>query len=137
MLDRKLRRRVERALYDYKRNKELAAADIVELSERGLTAKYGAVGGGTDVGNPTESKAIMAVEGNETVLWCRVIEETLNHFRNTGKDTLIQLKYFEKIKEKRICEKLFIERSAFFDWLTDVLTYATMIALQFNLLKIV
>ena len=38
MLDRKLRRRVERALYDYKRNKELAAADIVEHSERGLTA---------------------------------------------------------------------------------------------------
>ena len=40
MLDRKLRRRVERAFYEYKQNKELGAEAIVELAERGLTAKY-------------------------------------------------------------------------------------------------
>jgi len=43
MLDRKLRRRVERAFYDYTINKERGAEAIVELVERGLTAKYGAV----------------------------------------------------------------------------------------------
>lgn len=137
MLDRNIRRRVERALYDYKRNKELGVEAIVELAENGLIAKYESIGGSSNVGNPTENKAIKAVEGSESVMWCRVVEETLKHFCNTGKDILIRLKYFEKVKEKRICEKLFIERSAFFDWLTDALTYASMIALQFGLVKIV
>ncbi len=137
MLDRKLRRRVERAFYDYTINKERGAEAIVELVERGLTAKYGAVGCSNDVGNPTESKAIKAAEGSDAALWCRVVEMTQAHFNGTGKDTLIKLRYFDKLSERKVCDKLYLERSAYFDWLTDVLTYAVMLSIQFELIKIV
>jgi hypothetical protein len=137
MLDKRLRRRVERAFYEYKQNKELGAEAIVELAERGLTAKYGAVGGGNCTGNPTESKAIKATEGSNAAMWCYVVELTQSHFAGTGKDTLIKLRYFDKLSERRVCDKLYIERSAYYDWLADVLTHAAMLALQFGLLKII
>jgi len=137
MLDRKIRRKVERAFYDYKANRESGAESLAELAECGLTAKYGAVGGSSDVGNPTESKAIKLAEGCDAALWCRVVEKTLEHFHDTGKDTLIRLRYFDKLSERRVCEKLYIERASYYLWATDILNYAAMIAIQFRLLKIV
>jgi len=62
---------------------------------------------------------------------------TQAHFNGTGKDTLIKLRYFDKLSERKVCDKLYLERSAYFDWLTDVLTYAVMLSIQFELIKIV
>lgn len=137
MLDRKIRSKVERAFYDYNANKERGAESLAELAENGLTAKYGAVGGGSDIGNPTESKAIKLAEGCDAALWCRVVEKTLEHFHDTGKDTLIRLRYFDKLSERRVCERLYIDRSAYYDWITDVLTYGAMIGIQHGLIKII
>ena len=137
MLDRKIRRKVESAFYNYKKNIESGAESLAELAECGLTAKYGTVGGSSDVGNPTESKAIKLAEGCDAALWCRVVEKTLEHFHDTRKDTLIRLRYFDKLSERRVCEKLYIDRSAYYDWVTDVLTYGAMLAIQYSLIKII
>ena len=95
------------------------------------------MGGGSSTGNPTESKAIKATEGSNAAMWCYVVELTQTHFAGTGKDTLIKLRYFDKLSERRVCDKLYIERASLYLWMSDVLTYASMLALQFGLLKIV
>lgn len=136
MLDRKLRRRVERAFYEYKTNSDLSEDAIIELAESGLTAKYGAVGGGSGAGNPTESKVIKAVDSNDTFLWCTVVDKTLRHFQNTGKDTLIRLRYFERLKPWKCCEKLYISDSYRKLWINDILEYAVTVAACLQLIKI-
>ena len=136
MLHRKNRKKIEWAFRNYDTLKEQGADYIVTLAEQGITPMYGAVGSCASPGNPTESKGIRAAEYN-AVLWCKVVENTMDRFEDTGKDTLIRLKYFESRKEMYILDKLYIDRSAYYDWLNSILTYAAMIALQFGVIKII
>lgn len=137
MLDRRLRRRIERAFYEYSTNKHRGAESVAELAESGLTVKYEAVGRGNGPSNPTERKALKGMDDGNAYAWCVVVEQTLAHFAGTGKDTLIRLRYFDKLSERRVCEKLYIERTSYYSWVTDILTYTAMIAIQFHLIKIV
>lgn len=136
MLDRKLRRRVERAFYDYEVYRQCCVTTIAERAESGLTANYGAVGSHSGVGNPTERKALKGIDDGNAYAWCTVVEKTLAHFSGTGKDTLIRLRYFEKLSERKVCEKLYIERRGLYYWVEEILTYAAMLALQFRLITI-
>lgn len=136
MLDRKTRKKIEWAFRSYATLRTQAAEYLVDIAESGLTPNYGAVGGSSCAGNPTEVKGIRAAE-HTAVLWCKVVEKTMERFEDTGKDTLIKLKYFKNEKERHILDKLYIDRSAYYDWINDILTYATMIALQFGVIKII
>lgn len=140
MLERKIRRRVERAFYEYP-VKSKQAAEYIDMYYTGITANWeGLRSGGGQISNPTEKKALRALEGaeREAIAWCKVVEQTLDHFARTGKDELIRLRYFQNVSEYKICyEKLYISRRSLFDWIEDIINYASLIAVQLQLIKII
>lgn len=140
MLERNIRRRVERAFYDYTINSKKAAA-YIDSYYTGITANWeGLRSSGGQISNPTEKKALRALEGaeREAIAWCKVVEQTLDHFARTGKDELIRLRYFQNVSEYKICyEKLYISRRSLFDWIEDIINYASLIAMQLQLIKII
>lgn len=132
-----IRKKIERAFYEYGQNKKLGAEYVDNLAYEGTVANLSRVGSSSGkVGNPTEAKGIRVLLGDKDYLWCRVVENTMKHFEGTGKDTLIKLKYFEKLTEWRLCDKLYISRSSLFEWIEDLTTYGAMLAIQDKLIKI-
>lgn len=140
MLERNIRRRIERAFYDYTINSQKAAT-YIDSYYTGITANWeGLRSSEGQISNPTEKKALRALEGaeREAIAWCKVVEQTLDHFARTGKDELIRLRYFQNVSEYKICyEKLYISRRSLFDWIEDIINYASLIAVQLQLIKII
>lgn len=138
MLDRRMRRQVERAFYNYPAVCKAGADYIVDQYAGGLTSQLDRIGRSTAISDPTGNKAVKLVDGTVSLLWCRVVEMTLEHFVRTGKDELIRLRYFQRVSEQTICyDKLFISRKSMFNWVEDILGYAIMIALQYQLIRMV
>lgn len=136
MLDRKIRKKIEWAFYNYADLREKGAEYLVELAERGLTASYDAAGvHGSGADNAAETRCVKAIDANRAAYWCKVVEKTLEHFRDTGKDTLIRLRYFDKKGTVRVCDQLYIDRRTLFYWVDDILSYALMGALQLQIIK--
>lgn len=136
MLDRKIRKRVEYAFYNYKTLKEQGANYIVELAESGLTARLDGVGGSSGKSNPTEAKGIKAADYN-AMLWCKVVERTKARFASDiNKIDMLNFKYTKKWGADRICTELYITRMTLYNWLDDVLTYAAMLAIQERIIKL-
>lgn len=134
MLDRKLRRRVERAFYDYELNKKRGVDQIVELAESGLIAQYDKVGGRAGVGNPTEKKAILAA-ADKSYLWCRVVENTLITFRWEIEEWIINMYYFRNMSRATICEELGIAERTFTYTTSRIVERAFMWASEYGLVS--
>lgn len=138
MLDRRMRRQAERAFYNYPASRKACAEYIADQYTSGLTSQVGRVGRSSSVSDPTGNKAIKLTDGTVSLLWCRVVEMTLEHFAKSGKDELIRLRYFKQLNEYTIChERLYISRKSMFNWVEDILEYAIMLALQYQLIRMV
>ena len=142
MLDRKIRKRVEYAFYNYKTLKEQGANYIVELAESGLTARLDSVGGSSGKSNPTEAKGIKAAECYDAIPWCRVVERTKKRFMDEPlKLKLIEYRYERKTPIKQLYTKHYdkfyaSEKKTFYNWLDEILTYAAMLAIQERIIKL-
>ena len=137
MLERKIRKKIEWAFYNYSENNAAAQQYILDVAERQMAVDYGKIPVQASGGNGVESAIVKALDKEcAAYRWCKVVEQTIEHFAGTGKDTLVRLKYFENKSEHRLSEKLFIDRSAVYDWINEVLTYGAMVALQLGIIKI-
>lgn len=136
MLERRLRKTIEWAFYNYKAMRDEAAQAIADAADKQLSVNYGGAAVKSSPGNTNERSVISAIDRAESYKWCKVVEQTLEHFEGTGKDTLVRLKYFERQREWRLCERLYVSRRALFEWVEDVITYAVMLGLQYGLVKI-
>lgn len=139
MLEWGIRKKIEQAFYDYEQNRKTGAEYIDNLAYEGMVVNLNRVGGsGGKVGNPTEAKGIKAVQGNKDYLWCSVVENTLKYFESDKtKQDLISMKYKQHFKVRTLCTELYVEEATVFRWLDEILTYATMLAIQFRLIKII
>lgn len=127
MLDRKLRRTIEWAFYNYDANRQKALCKVEDCIDASLAHNANGVSSNAKHRNIMEDKTIRAVDNWEW-RWCRVVEKTIGHFKDTGKDTLIKLRYFDKMRENDVCEKLYIEKTSYYGWINDILSYALSIA---------
>lgn len=142
MLDRKVRKRIEWAFYNYDVLKTLAAEYLVELAETGITAQYDGAGiHSGHISNPTEVKGVK-VAGNTAAIWCKVVENTKKYFEtvywetNIKKYQLIAFRYTKKYNERKICYELSIERETMYRWIKEILYYAYIITVQLGLNKV-
>lgn len=141
MIDRKTRKKIEWAFRSYATLRTQAAEYLVDIAESGLTPSYGAVGGSSCAGNPTEVKGIRAAE-HTAVLWCKVVENTKKHFEeeyfrtHVKKYEIIELRYFRNKKEIDVCYELNIERETMYRWVKEILNYAFVVAVQLGLLQL-
>ena len=91
---------------------------------------------GTAVSNPTEAKALKLERIQEAYAWCDIVEKTLYKYRETDKARFIQLKYIDKLSERKICDKLFVCHTEVYRMQESILNYATALAVQKGILKI-
>ena len=137
MLERKIRKRRESAINKYNSPKQTAEAYILDVAESQMAVNYDKLPVQNSNGNSIERAVINGIDRNNAYKWCKVVEQTIEHFEGTGKDTLIRLKYFDKVREWQLCDKLFIARTSLFSWIENILTYAAMLAIQEGLIKII
>lgn len=138
VLDRRTYKKIEYYLYNYykiKREVELKKQDIIESGGRDL-AEWG--GGISYRSDPTAVKAVKLCKRDiiEYEKWLKTVEISINHFKNTEKGRLLQMKYFEELSEMYICQELHIERATYFRWREEIVIYTAMLALQEGLIKI-
>ncbi len=127
MLERKIRKKIEWAFYNYDSLKESAKEYIVEIAESQIAVNYDKLPVQSSNDNSIERAIINGIDKNIAYKWCKVVEQTIEHFEGTGKDTLIRCKYFEKKRNWDIANRLYISDTSVKYWINDILQYAFVI----------
>lgn len=135
MIDKQIRREIETAFRSYDRWKNELADKLADyqlainpIEPSGRTKKNKA-------SNKMEEQLLNILDSRQ-YRWCMVVENVLEYYRATGKDTLIRLRYFHypKLSECNVCDKLHISKSTMFSWTEDLLNYAHKHAIYERLL---
>lgn len=138
LIDRKIYKKIEYYLYNYNeiiKEIEQYKEDIALSGGR----EYGEVGGGQSYhSDPTAIKAIKLTSSKiiEEEKWLTIVEQTVKKYKGTAKEYLIKLKYQQELKEARICQELNIERTTYYTWRQEIVTYAALVAAQEGLIKV-
>lgn len=127
MLERKIRKRIEWAFYNYSELKKSAEEYILDVAESQMAVSYDKLPVQSSNSNSVERAVINGIDKNTAYKWCKVVEQTIEHFTGTGKDTLVRLKYFEKKRNWDIANRLYISDTSVKYWLNDILQYAFVI----------
>lgn len=112
-MDKRTRKQIEWAFYNYEANKNLGAELVEEIAERGLTADLDKIGFGGGISNPTESKALLLADKLRPYLWAKVVENTLRTFRFEPEYDLMTALYIDGKKPREIFGCGFISEPTF------------------------
>ncbi|MDE4542275.1 DUF1492 domain-containing protein [Thermoanaerobacterium sp. R66] len=140
ILDRQIYKEIEWHLYHYFDLKR----EVKEYREKVLnssTPLFGKVGEGQSYhSDSTAIKALMLAkppkEIEEYEKWFTIIEKTIQKFKNTDKEKLLQLIYFDEEGREYIQKRLHIERATYFHWKDEIILYIALLAAQENLIKV-
>ena len=137
MIDKEAKRQIENALYNYNSLK-LVKDDLLEdVAFIGMTSNYNKMPGVANFGNAKENQFIKYLDKAKADKWVMVVDKTLDYFKGTGNDKILRLRYFEKRKHIYISNTLHCDPSNMYDRLNDTLNYALLIAVQYQLIKII
>lgn len=67
--------------------------------------------------------------------WIAVFEATQRHFNGLEGDLLIK-RYIEKKNVTQICDEIYIAKTTYHYWRENILNYATMLAIQYGLVRV-
>lgn len=116
------RRQIERELYNYKANKQVASEYVALHALDGFAVDYSKERVQSSSGNGVENNLISAISKEETAYkWCIVFQKTMDKYRWELKDELMRKKYIEKKGWIKICQDIGIERRTYFYWVDEVL----------------
>ena len=137
VLSKKIIFEIEWQLKRYKQLKEIVEdekMDIILSSNKNFDNFYSKTGGiYTDETGSKAIKICNSVSNEEK--WVRIIEQAVNFFAGTGIDLFIVKKYFEKKSFEEVRKELNIERTTFYKWRQDIITYICLKAIQENLIR--
>lgn len=143
VLDNRIYKQIEWRLYHYhelrRRAEELPAQREDILYQSRVPASPG--GGGTSHrSDPTASKVLQMVrlehEQTEAAKWAGAIEKTMLRYADSARGQLLELKYFADMDEGFIRAALNIERTTFYAWKTELVTYTALVAAQQGLIHV-
>lgn len=134
-MTRQQRKEIERQFYNYEQNRNACAEYMAERALSKLGVDYSHERVKTSPGNKTEDDVIDTVDKYETMYrWCLVYEKTLDRFRWTLKDKLMQMRYIDRNSECCILDQIGIERRTYFYWVEDILQVAFLWAQEYDLM---
>lgn len=143
VLSRRIYREIEWHLYNYhelRRKAEEVAAQREDVLHRSRIPPSPGGGGVAHKSDPTASKAIerirLAHEQRAAARWVNVIEQTIVRYADGPKGRLLELKYFSDMSEQYICHALSIERTTYYAWRNEIVTYTALIAAQQGLIRV-
>lgn len=128
------RKMIEREFYNYEKNRNEAAYYISSRALARMGVDYSRERVKSSNGNFVEESVINAVDKYERLYkWCLVYEKTLDRFRWTQKDKLMQMRYIDKNHDVCICDVIGISDRTVRYWVEEILQVAFMWAQEFNL----
>ena len=147
ILDSGVLKRIEKYFYIY----DKIAQAVQEAREQLLYGQAGAekTGGGGHcyISDPTAQKAIgladpirrVDVDG-ETIRrpedWLKVVAVTRQRFAGTPMGELMERRYWRNETIVQTCMEMSIDRSTYYYWREDIITYAAMVCCQVGLMKV-
>ncbi|EAX47544.1 prophage LambdaCh01, phage transcriptional regulator, RinA family [Thermosinus carboxydivorans Nor1] len=147
ILDGSVFKRIERYFYLH----DKIARAVREAREQMLyghagTEKTGGVGH-CYISDPTANKAIGLVDpiqrvevDGETIRrpedWLKVVAATRQRFAGTPMGELMERRYIRNETIVKTCQEMHIDRSTYYYWREDIITYAAMVCCQVGLLKV-
>ena len=134
-MTKRQRREIERELYNYEENKKKAAEYVASHAFDGFSFDFTVPRVKRSQTNEPERRVVEEIGVAErNWKWCLVYEKTLDRFRWTLKDKLMQMRYIEKNHECYILDKIGISRSTYFYWVEDILQVAYLWAQEYDLI---
>ncbi len=129
------RKMIEREFYNYEKNRNEAADYISSRALARMGVDYSRERVKSSNGNFVEESLINAVDEYERLYnWCLVYEKTLDRFRWTLKDKLMQMRYIDRNHVVCICDVIGISERAMRYWVEEILHVAFMWAQEYGLL---
>lgn len=126
-----IRKKIERAFYNFEENREKAEVNIAELAYCGLGIDYSRVSVQSSRLNTNEDKWVKAItEKDEAYKWFKVVENTLIRYRDDYRHKLIVFLYFYHLKPKKAAKRLNIDRATLFRWKNEILLTAEFWAFE-------
>ena len=135
-LSRKNYKTIEWHFYHYQ---EVKAAAEKEREDILNAANYAAEASGihSTATSDQTGKAVIRLEAvRDNAAWCEVVEATVEKYKKGPIGLLINMLYVEKMSIYRICDSIGIDRSTFYNWRTEIVTYAAMKACEKKLIKV-
>lgn len=133
LISRKARKKVESWFYGYISKKKFVAEKIDDLTVNGLISNYSGMPHGSGGKNVIESGI-----ANVDVVYreCKVVEQVLEHFREIGRDKLIDDKYFKKMSNVCLSRRYTADIRTILRWTEEIVTFAVMVSLSDGLISI-
>ena len=143
VLNSRTYKQIEWRLYHYhelRRQAEDLAAEREDVLYRSRMPATPGGGGVAHKSDPTASKVLQMVrlehEQAEAAKWVAAIEKTIVRYGDGDKGKLLELKYFSDVDEAYICRALNIERTTFYAWRSELVTYTALVAAQQGLIRV-
>ena len=121
-MDNGRRREIERAFYDYQKNRMEAAEYISDLCSTKSPVLEN-LGHGSGISDPTALSGVKLAEYKK-YLWCEVVEKTCTTFRFEYEYELIKLRYFSHISRNAVNTHLNISERTHSYWIDRILSTA-------------
>lgn len=129
------RKIIEKHFYNYEKERNEAAEYLAERAVAGMGLDYSNERVKSSPGNSVEKKVVDAVDEHLILYkWCLVFEKTLERFKWTLKDKLMQMRYIDKNHRVCICDVIGISDRTLDYWTEEILLAAFNWAQEFDLL---
>ena len=136
-MEKKTRKILKYAFLNYRDNKKKAAAELVDVAERGIIARYGAISvASSRKVDGLESAIINYLDKQSNAyFWCLVVEKTLEHFIfDNEKYNFIIERLINKKSALSISLNFYIAESTVKNWENSILKLAENWAAAYKLL---
>lgn len=134
-MTRAQRRTIEKEFYNYEKMRNECAAFMAERALANMGVDYSGDKVKTSQVNNAEEKLVKTIDEYERMYkWCLVYEKTLERFKWTLKDKMMQMRYIDKNHDVCICDQIGIERRAYYYWVNEVLEIAFLWAQEYDLM---
>ena len=111
------RKRIEREFYRYEQNRSEAANFISDQALAKMGVDFSKERVKASQRNFVEENVVKALDDYMCMYkWCLVYEKTLERFKWTQKDRMMQMRYIDRNHEVYICDQIGISRSNYYYW---------------------
>lgn len=134
-MDVKTKKTIEKVFFNYKKFLSKTVTSTVDWAESGLAIDYSKPMVKNTPTGAKETRLCQILDDNQKALrWCYVVEKTLESFKFTDRDKLIQAYFFENRGEVCTCKRIGICRATFFNWKNEIIEKAFLWAKELKVL---
>lgn len=121
-----MKKKIKMVFYNYPKMLKDAAISTVDWAESNMAVNYEKLPVQTSGGNFKEMQLCKIIDDNlSKVRWCYMVEKVLDHYHfEDGKSKFIDLFFFKKRNEEKVCLEVGISRATLFRWQDEILETA-------------